>query len=143
MNEPIISPWFFYFADLSNSLSTLCGWLFVLAILFTFVALCLFSNSSDNPSDNGAFAAPKIVRRVFVVGILAILFFGFSAVFIPSRSTCYKMLVASFVTKENINLVVNEAKSSVDYIVEKIIDSAARMQGLKAESQKEQKEPRK
>ena len=142
MNEPIISPWFFYFADLANSLSTLCGWLFVLAILFTFVALGLFTNSSDDPSD-GSFSAVKLVRRIFVGGILSILFFGFSAVFIPSRSTCYKMLVASFVTKENINLVVNEAKSSVDYIVEKIIDSAARMQGLKAESQKEQKEPRK
>ena len=142
MNEPIISPWFFYFADLANSLSTLCGWLFVLAILFTFVALGLFTNSSDDPPD-GPFAAVKLVRRIFVGGILAILFFGFSAVFIPSRSTCYKMLVASFVTKENINLVVNEAKSSVDYIVEKIIGTTARMQDLKAESPKEQKEPRK
>jgi len=141
MNEPIISPWFFYFADLADKLRTLCGMLFVLAILFTLVAFLLFVDDSNNLSNDEVLANTKIMQRIFVGGIFTILFFGFSSVLIPSTSTCYKMMVTSFVTKENINIVANEANSSIDYILEKIIDTAASMQNLKAESQKEQKEP--
>ena len=39
---------------------------------------------------------------------------------IPGKETCYKMLVASQVTDENIEKVENVIKDSVDYIFEKL-----------------------
>ena len=40
--------------------------------------------------------------------------------FIPSKETCYKMMVASQITDNNIQTAEDTIKKSVDYIFEKI-----------------------
>ena len=40
--------------------------------------------------------------------------------FIPSKETCYKMMVASQITDNNIQKAEDTIKNSVDYIFEKI-----------------------
>ena len=40
--------------------------------------------------------------------------------FLPSKKACYQMMIASQVTKENIQKAEDTIKSSVDYIFEKI-----------------------
>lgn len=40
--------------------------------------------------------------------------------FLPSKKACYQMMIASQVTKENIQKAEDTIKSPVDYIFEKI-----------------------
>lgn len=42
---------------------------------------------------------------------------------IPSQETMYTMLVSSLVTYENVETVGNAIKDSVDYIMDKVVDS--------------------
>lgn len=101
--KPIISPLYFYLIFLGESLGlpiVLCGIGFlVLAAMIAF--------------ENGI---TKIVKKLFIFGVL---FFTLESL-IPNESTCYKMMAASMVTPNNIEVVGTTAENVVDYIVESV-----------------------
>ena len=58
----------------------------------------------------------KIFKKKVIVIALLITF----AIFLPSKKTCYKMIIASQITDTNIQKAEDVGKDSVDYIFEKI-----------------------
>ena len=112
--KPIINPWLFYLVDCLDGLKTLC----ILAVpLLVFVIVYLTATIDD--LGRGKEKELKSARRRKIVILFSILLI-IVIPFIPSKETCYKMMVSSQVTKENIKSAEDVIKDSVDYIFEKI-----------------------
>lgn len=97
----IINPWMFYLISLSNTLKWVIG---IFAIIAIIGSLCIYDECRD----------VKLAKRVFIAGCASIIIW----LFIPSKDTCYKMLIASQVTTENIENAKETVKDVVDYIIE-------------------------
>ena len=126
----IINPWFFYFANLLGSFWTLISIVLFLAIIGTvgFSVWWLmeayvsdFFVHDDNESPFSKFCKKIIKISVIVTIISAVLM-----VAVPSEETVNKMMISSFITKENIEKAKEGAKEGakeiVDYIAEKAIE---------------------
>ena len=126
----IINPWFFYFANLLGSFWTLISIVLFLAIIGTvgFSVWWLmeayvsdFFVHDDNESPFSKFCKKIIKVSVIVTIISAVLM-----VAVPSEETVNKMMISSFITKENIEKAKEGAKEGakeiVDYIAEKAIE---------------------
>ena len=126
----ISNPWFFYFANLLGSFWTLISIVLFLAIIGTvgFSVWWLmeayvsdFFVHDDNESPFSKFCKKIIKVSVIVTIISAVLM-----VAVPSEETANKMMISSFITKENVEKIKEEtkegAKEIVDYIAEKAIE---------------------
>lgn len=114
---PIINPWLFYLIGISSNLTTFFafvgGTLLLIGAIFL-IAKCIVDEADD---------CEKYKNVIWIkwkgwtfIGLACILI----AVFIPSKDTCYQMMVASMVTSDNIEKTKGAATNLVDYIVEKI-----------------------
>ena len=126
----IINPWFFYFVNLLGSFWTLISIVLFLAIIGA-VGFCVcwlmeayvsdFFVHDDNESPFAKFCKKIIKVSVIVTIISAVLM-----VAVPSEETVNKMMISSFITKENVEKIKEEtkegAKEIVDYIAEKAIE---------------------
>ena len=122
----IINPWFFYFANLLDSFWTLASIVLFLAIIGTvgfgiwWVMEAYASDffvHDDNESPFAKFCKKMIKSSVITTIISAVLM-----VVVPTEETVDKMMISSFVTKENVEKTKEEAKEIVDYITEKAIE---------------------
>lgn len=59
---------------------------------------------------------PKWLRNVLIIGGIVACIGGL----IPSKETCYKMIVTSYITPSNIEAVKGEATDLIDYIIDKV-----------------------
>ena len=107
---PIISPWLLYLVDVIDNLKFEC--LFISLLFLLYMALIAYTKEEG-------FNEEKIVKAVKKLIICTGLMFTVES-FLPSKETCYKMMVASQVTEENIQKAEDTIKKSVDYIFEKI-----------------------
>ena len=110
--KPIINPWLFYIVDLLDGLKTLC----ILAVPVLVIVIGYLTITID---DLGRGDGKELIRTrkiviLFSISILIVI------PFIPSKETCYKMMVASQITDNNIQKAEDTIKNSVDYIFEKI-----------------------
>lgn len=106
---PIINPWLFYTAEISSKLSFV---LIILMATFGFIFLFFFLDEiTEEKNENEGKA--KFIFKIFLITLIAF-------TFLPSRETCYKMMISAQVTEENINKAEDVIKDSVDYIFEKI-----------------------
>lgn len=101
----IISPWIFYLIGIAESIG-LCLFMFGLIIVVG-GGIGLMIHSSDNKLHKPS---------IFFISIGCIFLILNSL--IPSEKTCYQMLAASLVTKDNIEYVTETGKDIVDYICE-------------------------
>ena len=141
----IINPWFFYFVNLLGSFWTLISIVLFLAIIGTvgFSVWWLmetynsdfFVHDDDNEHDNNEhddnespFA--KFCKKIIKVSVIVTIISAVLMVAVPSEETVNKMMISSFITKENIEKakegakegVKEGAKEIVDYIAEKAIE---------------------
>lgn len=109
--KPIINPWLFYLVDVIDSFRFT---IFLLLIMFTvgFGVQVVIENNNEEDE-------VKVIKAIKKMCIVLTLGLTFSS-FIPSKKTCYQMMVASQVTEENVKKAENVIKDSVDYIFEKI-----------------------
>ena len=61
----------------------------------------------------------KVIKTLKKMVVAEVLLMTFDMI-LPSKKTCYQMMVASQVTEENIKSAEDVIKDSVDYIFEKI-----------------------
>lgn len=118
MSEYIIDPKWFYFVDVLNDLEcaicVITGVLTVgILIILIIASTKIFDGWSDEDRDLGKKLAKKAIR-LSVIPICMI----FIIVLIPSKETMYEMMIAKYITHENISFSVEAIKSAVDYIVE-------------------------
>ena len=111
--KPIINPWMFYLVDMIGSFQIL-SILIVLLIIISFAIEILKYDEAMDELDK--VKVIKTLKKKVIVIALLITF----AIFLPSKDTCYKMMVASQITDTNIQKAEDVIKDSVDYIFEKI-----------------------
>lgn len=117
MNEPIINPWIFYFIGLCRPINIVS---LILSCIFTFLAILTYCDSlGENPYNS---TDDEIEKRNIskTMGIIASVFIAI-AILTPNESTCYKMLIASSVTKENITTTGEAINEVLDKAVKEII----------------------
>lgn len=121
--EPIINPWVFYWIDLCTPIK-------VVAAVIAFLAGGLgFSAYAEIKSYNTKEENAPWVHKTKVFGIIAVIF-TFVCLIVPNPSTAYKMLVASYVTPDNINSTVQFTQEAFKTLMDGIVETAQRLQGL-------------
>ena len=126
MNTPIISPWFFYFAGIADTLRISLILFGCIVALFSTIALC--ASLDDKEID----FIKKSIKGIIIGAII----FAFG-IFCPSEDTCYKIALAKYATPQNIQAIteyvgdtssdvsdsVSDAiKDIIDYSVDRIYD---------------------
>ena len=111
---PIIKPWIFYVISVVSNLSDVCNLvaLIVGGGLFFFGGAWLF----DTVVEENKKPLPNVLKKLLIV--FAISMGG--VVVIPSETTMYKMMVAQYVTYENVDKATESIKEGVDYIFKKL-----------------------
>ena len=118
MNDYIINPMWFYWLDLLSDLECaiciIAGTVLVgIVVLLIISATKIFEGWDNEEKDLGKKIAKKAIKlSVIPIGLL------FIVALIPSKETMYQMMIAKYITHENINLSVEAVKSAVDYIVQ-------------------------
>ena len=113
--KPIINPWLFYLVDCLDGLKMLCILAVpVLVIVIGFLTATIDDLWSDQEKEKKSDIRTRTIVILFTILLLIVI------PFIPSKETCYKMMVASQITDNNIQKAEDTIKNSVDYIFEKI-----------------------
>lgn len=119
MNEPIISPWIFYAADVIGRVN-----LFIVLMTFATVALFVYCHLErvDSIKEHSLYKeddedVKRWNRACSILGKVLIILIALN-IFIPDKDTFYKMIATSYVTPANIEIVGD----SVDKIADKIVD---------------------
>lgn len=113
--KPIINPWLIYFVDSLDLVQVSCV-LMILALVVAILILTARISDFGCGEEKELKSARRTRKIVIFFSILLLIVFSF----IPSRETCYKMIIASQITDNNIQKAEDIIKGSVDYIFEKI-----------------------
>lgn len=108
MNSPIFNPIWFYLIELFERFGTAFVVVGLIALVGGGIFIFLYLIDEEKP--------PKFVIRTFIAGAIVACIGGL----IPSKDTCYKMIVTSYITPSNIEAVKGEATDLIDYIVDKV-----------------------
>lgn len=122
----IINPWFFYFASFLDSFWTLASIVLFLAIIGT-VGFGIWwvmeaYNSDFFVHDDNEPPFAKFCKKIIKSSVIATIISAVLMVVVPTEETVDKMMISSFVTKENVEKTKEEAKEIVDCITEKAIE---------------------
>lgn len=113
---PIINPWLFYFVDVIGNFKSAC-FVLVLLIVIGFGAITIIE--IGEAVDELELDEAKVIKNLKKMAIVVVLLMTFTML-LPSKKTCYQMIIASQVTEENVKKAEDVIKDSVDYIFEKI-----------------------
>ena len=123
----IINMWFFYFASILDSFWTLASIVLFLAIIGTVgfgIWWLIEAYDSDffvhDDKEETPFA--NFCKKMIKVSAIATIISAVLMVVVPTEETVNKMMISSFVTKENVEKTKEEAKEIIDYIAEKAIE---------------------
>ena len=105
--EPIISPWIFYFMSLADGFRA-AGYILALTGFGVGVISLVIYNM-----ENGGLLPWKYLKWFIITFVAG----GAMSIFIPSQEVITKMLVASFITPDNIELGIEGVKAIFDYII--------------------------
>lgn len=103
--SPIINPLFFYFISVTNVLRFLLLIGSFGVVIFVGFVCCVDYDAAD---------ILKFLKKPLIIGLIV----GTIGVFVPSENTCYKMLAASLITPDNIEVVKDGTQELVDYIID-------------------------
>lgn len=106
--NPIINPLFFYFISVTGVLRflLLIGGFGLAAIVFFVGFICCVDYDAED--------IIKFLKKPLIIGLIV----GTIGIFVPSENTCYKMLAASLITPDNIEVVKDGTQELVDYIID-------------------------
>ena len=113
--KPIINPWMFYIVDCLDGLKMLC--ILAVPLLVFVIGYITFTIDDLGLGKEKELKSARRTRKIVILFSILILIV---IPFIPSKETCYKMLIASQITDTNIQKAEDTIKNSVDYIFEKI-----------------------
>lgn len=106
----IVNPWIFYFAEICEGLKTLAIIVVIIALIYV-LCMYLFYHCGETTT----FWWNKKTKIIAIIGAIFMIF----AIAIPSQNTCYKMIIASQVTAENLDKVEDTIERIADYVADK------------------------
>ena len=124
--EPIISPSIFYWIDVISTLSAISTGLFIFSVAALVLALGCLIPITIGDELNGDFG--KLYKKLLITLTIITTIFGLSCVFTPSKETLMTMIVAKYVTPDNITAVggtIEESVSSIATDIVQIIEAAS------------------
>lgn len=116
--EPIISPWVFYFIDKLEEIKMLPLYVFIFAILIN-MALLMTSKTEEN-------FEKWFFPKVWIALFLLVFIINF---IVPSKETAYKMIIANYVTPNNISTVKEDAEDNIASLIDKIAVTSQALSG--------------
>lgn len=133
MDNPIISPWIFYMANLCDDISRLLCILAAITFILMLVLLgksCEYSEDKKNAIRFGgkeelAEIEQKQVKQPKRIKLAITFFVVFLTInaFIPSSNTIYQMMAANLATPNNIEYMKNDAVQFVQDMTKAIINA--------------------
>lgn len=120
MNEPIISPWFFYALSILDTLYSFCKvyqFLFAVSGLTVLIIFIIAAIGGDVKE----FFRYVSMCKPYVIGATIVLFM---TMFVPDSNTVIKMQIASIITPKNIEYLGETTEKVFDNIVDKIVEAA-------------------
>lgn len=145
MQEPIISPWLIYLANVPQALTFVLVVTFFACVVIVVAAVffrCMEKDEAKTLKDRayryayqGAEKemmaeankreadAKKLERIAIAASIVAVVSLAICA-FMPSKETCYQMIAAHYLTYENVEIVGGQAKELVDYVLDRVNEIA-------------------
>lgn len=114
----VINPWLFYVIELLSNLNFMVGTVCFISVALLATALFIYAMESDSCyfSEN----LLKGCKKISKISIISLIISSVMCIAIPSKDTMYKMLVAKYVTYENIDKATDTIKDGVDYIFDKL-----------------------
>ena len=121
-----IHPIWFYLMDICESFKGVSLAIAIVLFIFTLggiLIICGIVTESDfsNLSDREKEEQNKWLKKFKVSTIFAIIFMCLFCV-TPTKEGVTKMMIASVVTYENVEMVKGDAKEIIDYITEKAVE---------------------
>ena len=104
--KPIINPWLFYLADCLAALQIMC--ILVVSALVIVIIFLTFRIDDLEYKEKELKSARRTRKIVIFFSILLFIVIPF----IPSKETCYKMMIASQITDNNIQKAEDVIKNS-------------------------------
>lgn len=117
--KPIINPWLFYLVDVIGNFKSSCFVLLLIIVIGFGATVLIEIGEAADELELDTVKVIKTLKRMAVVGVLLMTL----NMLLPSKKTCYQMMIASQVTEENVKKAEDVIKDSVDYIFEKIKES--------------------
>ena len=117
--EPIISPSIFYWFEIISNLEIFLSILFGLScvgLVFCIVSFIAILVEEELETHTG-----KIIKKLCKFCTIITSIFGLLSIFIPSKETLMTMIVAKYVTPDNITAVGGTIEESVSSIATEII----------------------
>ena len=119
----IVNPWYFYLSNLSDNFQTLSICVFIIAIIamisFVIGWVCVAIDDGSFEHESNELPFTKFLKKMAKISTVATIVSAILITVLPSEDTINKMVISSYITKENIEEAKTGAKELVDYIVEK------------------------
>lgn len=107
---PIIDPMYLYLIEVLHNLDVFNQGVFILASSIMFMLVIFYKESFKYDEDK------KIKKYIFICGFVWLISFVI-CVFVPTKDAMYKMLLAHYVTTDNIQIVNDAIKTNLqDYL---------------------------
>lgn len=120
--EPIISPWFFYFIDIGDSLDTLALTIAIITGIIwagLWIAAAVMIDECHTLTENMQNKHIKFCCKKGKLFMIIMIVTAIIGIAIPSKSAMVEMAVMQQVTPNNIEKGKEIVKSTTDYIFEK------------------------
>lgn len=115
---PVIIPWLFYVIELLGNLNFMVGTVCFISVALLATVLFIYAMESDSCYPSKSLL--KGCKKISKISIISLIISSVMCIAIPSKDTMYKMLVAKYVTYENIDKATDTIKDGVDYIFDKL-----------------------
>ena len=135
MMDYIINPWWFYLISILSTVSLLSVLYFLLSLAaFIFIAIGFASevgSGEERGNKNGNDDTYKWWEKAFKISTVILVSSIMILVFVPSEQTMDKMLIASVVTKQNVEAGADFTQDQISKLVDKISDAAVKVKTSK------------
>ena len=123
--NPIIHPIWFYLINLTTGLTGVSAVIAVFAGIATIIMGVMIPVEMNMRTPNEKLIAflKRNVKKSFIIGIIFVVI----AIFTPSEKACYQMMVASIVTPNNIETVIDTTKDGVGWLVDTITEASEKL----------------
>lgn len=116
--EPIISPWVFYFIDKLDGVSGLPLLIFALGMLTNLILVMVTETSEEFKR----WFFPKAWIALFLLSVIFVFL-------VPTKETAYKMIIANYVTPNNISTVKEVTEDNIASLIDKIAVTSQALSG--------------
>lgn len=114
--KPIINPWLFYLVDVIGNFKAACFAILLIIVIGFGATVLIEVGKAKDELELDEVKVIKALKRMVAVAVLLMTL----DMLLPSKKTCYQMMIASQITDNNIQKAEDTIKESVDYIFEKI-----------------------